>query len=91
MWLGQWIALAVFVTVLCLLSVLQHTAVRDLTAQRERARAALIETEEVSRTIELQIEQGLSLERLSILARSRLGMVDPSVVHYVRLNNAGRR
>jgi cell division protein FtsB len=83
-------AVAVLVAGLCLLYVVQDTILGDLTARRERAQDALLQIKEVNRSIELQIEQTFSLERLSRIARSKLGMVEPSVVYYVPLQQSER-
>jgi len=75
----------VLVVGLCFLYVFQGTALRDLTAQSELAREALVGVEEVNRTLEFRIEQTFSLERISRIARGRLGMVEPSIIRYVPL------
>lgn len=83
---SRWIALSGVTTLivgLCFLYVLQATALRSLTAECEQARDELVRVEEVNLTLEFEIEQAFSLERVSRIARERLGMVEPSVVRYV--------
>lgn len=83
---SRWIALSgatVFLVGLCFLYVLQGTALRRLTAECEQARDELVRIEEVNLELEFEIEQAFSLERVSRIARERLGMVEPSVVRYV--------
>ena len=70
---------------LCLLYVIQSTALRDLTAQLALADEELVRVEEVNRTLEFRIGQTFSLERISRIARENLGMVEPTVVRYVPL------
>jgi len=72
---------------LCFLYLVQSVALRDLTARGAAARAALVDVEEVNRTLEFRIEQAFSLDRISRIARERLGMVEPAVVHYVSLDD----
>jgi hypothetical protein len=76
---------AVLVLGLCFLYLIQGMALRDLTARSADARAALVDAQEINRTLEFRIEQAFSLERISRIARERLGMVEPTVVHYVPL------
>ena len=83
--LAAFAGVAVLVVGLGFLYVLQGTTLRDLTAQSELARDALVSVEEVNRTLEFRIEQTFSLERISRIARERLGMVEPSVIRYVPL------
>jgi len=83
--LAAFAGVAVLVVGLGFLYVLQGTTLRDLTAQSELARDALVSVEEVNRTLEFRIEQTFSLERISRIARGRLGMVEPSVIRYVPL------
>jgi hypothetical protein len=79
---------AALVAGLVFLYLLQGMALRDLTARTELARDALVEVQEINRTLEFRIEQAFSLERVSLIARDRLGMVEPAVVHYVPLSAA---
>ena len=80
------LAIATAVGALCFLSVRQTTAIRDLTAQCAGARELLVGIEEVNRTLEFELEQAFSLARISELARSRLGMVEPTRVRYVPID-----
>jgi len=76
---------AVFVLGLCFLYLVQSTALRDLSAREAAAREELVRIEEVNRALEFEIGQAFSLERIAAIARSRLGMVEPSEVRYVIL------
>ena len=76
---------AIIVTGLCLFYLWQGITIRDLTAQRESARATLTAIQEVNRWLEFEIEKAFSLERVSRLARSQLHMVEPTTIRYVRL------
>jgi len=76
---------AVLTLGLSFLYLTQGTTLRDLTARIALERAALVDVEEINRTLEFQIEQAFSLERISRIARERLGMVEPEVVYYVPL------
>ena len=51
----------------------------------QSAAESLASVEGVNRVLEFQIEQAFSLERVARIARERLGMVEPTVVHYVPL------
>ena len=73
------------VTTLTIVYVRQGTMIRDLTAQRASAEARLSGMEEINRQLVFEIEQAFSLARLSRLARDRLGMEEPTVIHYVPL------
>jgi len=75
---------------LCFLYLLQSMALRDLTARCALAREGLVDAEEINRSLEFRIEQAFSLERVSRVARARLGMVEPTVVHYVPLPATNR-
>jgi len=70
---------------LCFLYVWQGTRLHELTAQREGARERLAKIEGVNRELEFQIEQAFSLERVARIARTQLGMIEPTVVRYVPL------
>jgi len=74
-----------FILGLSFLYVLQTTALRSLTAEISQAEERLVSVEEINRTLSFEIEQSFSLERVSRIARDRLGMVEPSVVRYVSL------
>jgi cell division protein FtsB len=76
---------AVLALGLSFLYVVQATALRDLIAQETAGTEKLVRIEEVNRTLEFQIEQAFSLERIAGIARGRLGMVEPSEVRYVVL------
>jgi len=68
---------------LCILHLWQTTRIHELTASAQSAGARLADIEGVNRALEFQIEQAFSLERVARIARERLGMIEPSVVHYV--------
>jgi len=70
---------------LCFLHLWQTTRLHDLTASTQAAAEALADIEGVNRVLEFQIEQAFSLERVARIARERLGMTEPTVVHYVPL------
>jgi len=76
---------AILVLGLSFLYVVQSTTLRDLTAQCAAAEEELTRIEEVNHTLEFEIGQTFSLERVSDLARRRLGMVEPTEVRYVLL------
>jgi len=73
------------VTGLCFLHLWQTTRITELTALRQSAADLLADTEGVNRVLEFQIEQAFSLERVARIAREQLGMIEPTVVHYVPL------
>jgi len=77
----------IFVLGLSFLYVVQSTALRDLTARCAAAEEELERIEEINRTLEFEIGQAFSLERVSDFARRRLGMVEPSEVLYVPLSS----
>jgi hypothetical protein len=56
-----------------------------LTAEREAARAELTQLEEINHSLELQIEEGFSLQRLSRYAIGQLRMAPPTEVRYVHV------
>ena len=74
---------------LSFLYVWQTTQIRDLTARCNSVREDLVKAEEVNRTLQFEIEQAFSLERIERIARERLGMVEPSVVRYVPVHDSG--
>jgi cell division protein FtsB len=80
------VSIAGLVFGLCFLYLWQATGIQELTAQREAARAHLVEIEELNRELEFQIAQAFSLERISRIARSQLGMIEPTVIRYVPLS-----
>ena len=75
--------LAGLVAGLCLLHVWQTTRISELTASKQSAADLLADIEGVNRALEFQIEQAFSLERVARIAREQLGMIEPTVVHYV--------
>jgi hypothetical protein len=79
---------ALAVTGLCLFYLWQGALILDLTAKREAAREALTATEEVNRSLEFEIGQAFSLERVSRIARTTLHMVEPANTRYVHLEPA---
>jgi len=80
------VSVAVCVAVLAFVYVAQTTILRDLTAKVTSAREALTEKEDVNQSLQFRIDQALSLERVSRVARQQLGMVEPEVIYYVRLH-----
>lgn len=70
---------------LSFLYVVQATALRDLTARCSAATEELTRIEEVNRTLEFELGQTFSLERIADIARGRLGMIEPTEVRYVSL------
>ena len=67
------------------LYVWQGAKLQQLTAEREAARAELTQIEEINHSLELQIEEGFSLQRLSRYAIGQLGMAPPTEVRYVHI------
>jgi cell division protein FtsL len=67
------------------LYVWQGAKLQQLTAEREAARAELTQLEEINHSLELQIEEGFSLQRLSRYAIGQLGMAPPTEVRYVHV------
>ncbi len=63
----------------------QGTMLQSLTAERETAREELTQLEEINHSLEIQVEQGFSLQRLSRYATEQLGMVSPTEVRYVHV------
>jgi cell division protein FtsL len=72
-----------FVAGLCFLYLWQTTRINELTASEQSAASLLDDIEGVNRVLEFQIEQAFSLERIARIAREQLGMMEPSVIHYV--------
>jgi hypothetical protein len=70
---------------LSFLYIRQGTLLQHLTAERETAREELTQLEEINHSLEIQVEQGFSLDRLSRYAAEQLGMITPAQVRYVRL------
>ena len=54
-----------------------------MTASSQSASDLLADIEGMNRVLEFQIEQAFSLERIAQVARGQLGMIEPTVVHYV--------
>ena len=75
-----------FVAGLGFLHLWQTTRIEELTASRQSAAALLADIEGVNRGLEFQIEEAFSLERVARIAREQLGMIEPTVVHYVSVN-----
>lgn len=72
-----------FVAGLCFLHLWQTTRINELTASKQSAADLLADIEGVNRVLEFQISQAFSLERIARIAREQLGMIEPTVVHYV--------
>lgn len=72
-----------FIAGLSFLHLWQSTRIDELTASRQSASDLLADIEGVNRLLEFQIEQAFSLERVARIAREQLGMIEPTVVHYV--------
>lgn len=86
---GGTILIAGLIAGLCFLYLWQHAAILDLTAQREGARAELVDLQELNRFLQFQIDQAFSLARISRLARNSLGMIEPKIIHYVPFHDDG--
>jgi cell division protein FtsL len=67
------------------LYVWQGAKLQQLTAERESARAELTQLEEINHSLELRVEEGFSLQRLSRYAIGQLGMAPPAEVDYVHV------
>lgn len=76
---------------LLFLYIRQGTMLQSLTAEREAGREELTQLEEINHSLEIQVEQGFSLQRLSRYAAEQLGMVSPTKVYYVRVTTTGVR
>jgi len=76
---------AIIVAGLCLAYLWQETMILDLSAQGESAQATVTTIEEVNRWLEFKIGEAFSLERVSRLAREKLRMSEPTVIHYVHV------
>ncbi|MEA3356570.1 MAG: hypothetical protein U9Q23_04450 [Candidatus Bipolaricaulota bacterium] len=86
---GGVILIATVVALLCLLYLWQGARIRELTAQVEGIREESVAIGEVNRWLEFQIGKAFSLERVARIARDRLGMVEPTDIHYVKLRIEG--
>ena len=86
--LGIGLLLAIIIAGLCLLYLWQEATIRDLTAQRESTQDRLIATQDVNRWLEFEVGKAFSLERVSSLARSELGMIEPVTIHYVYIDES---
>ena len=84
--LGIGILLAAIIAGLCLVYLWQEATIRNLTAQRESAQDRLIATQDVNRWLEFEVGKAFCLERVSSLARSELGMIEPVIIHYVHID-----
>ncbi len=73
---------------LSFLYIWQGTKLQQLTAEREAARAELTQVEEINHSLELRIEEGFSLRRLSQYATGQLGMASPTKVDYVHVSES---
>jgi uncharacterized protein YceH (UPF0502 family) len=82
---GGVILIAVAVALLCLLYLWQGATIRELTARAEGIRDDSVAIEELNRWLEFRIGKAFSLERVARIARDRLGMVEPTDIHYVKL------
>ena len=78
-----------FVAGLCFLHLWQTTRIDELTAATQSATEQLADMGGVNRVLEFQIEQAFSLERIARIARTRLGMIEPNIVHYVPITADG--
>ncbi len=86
--LGIGILLATIIAGLCLVYLWQEATIRDLTAQRESAEDRLMATQDVNRWLEFEVGKAFCLERVSSLARSELGMIEPVIIHYVYIDKS---
>lgn len=82
---GLWVLAGLVVGGLAFLYIRQGTLLQQLTAAREAARDELTQLEEINHSLEIEVEQGFSLQRLSWYASEHLGMVAPTKVIYVRV------
>lgn len=80
------LCVAASVAGLCFLHLWQTTRINELTASTQSAADRLADIEGVNRVLEFQIEQAFSLERIARIAREQLGMIEPTVVHYVPIS-----
>jgi len=70
---------------LLFLYIHQGTMLRNLTAEREAAREDLTQLEEINHSLDIQVQEGFSLERLERYAGEQFGMTLPSKVYYVHV------
>ncbi len=77
------ICVAAIVAGACFLYVWQETRILALTAQRESMKHTITSIQEVNSWLEFQIGEAFSLERVSRIAREKLGMSEPTDVGYV--------
>jgi hypothetical protein len=85
---GAVVLAGVAIAGLCLLYLWQGVMILDLTARYTSSQASWIESEEVNRWLEFQIDKAFSLERISRLAHDQLHMVEPTDIRYVYLATA---
>ncbi len=69
----------------------QGTLLQHLTAEREATQEELTQLQEINHSLEIQVEQGFSLPRLSRIAVEQLGMTLPTKVQYVHVAKASVR
>jgi hypothetical protein len=77
------ILLAGAIAGLCFLYLWQGNRIQELTAAYEEARETLEGEQEINRILDVRIDEAFSLERVARIARDRLGMSEPTIVHYV--------
>ena len=77
------ILLAGAIAGLCFLYLWQGNRIQELTAAHEEARETLEAEQEINRILGVRIDEAFSLERVARIARDRLGMSEPTIVHYV--------
>jgi len=73
---------------LCFLHLWQTSRIHELTASNHSAAELLADIEGVNRVLEFRIEQAFSLERIARIARTQLGMVEPTIIHYVPISTS---
>ncbi len=82
------LVIGLFVGGLLFVYIRQGTFLQHLTAERESAQEDLTQIEEINHSLEIQVEEGFSLGRLSRYATEQLGMVTPTQVRYVHVPKA---
>jgi hypothetical protein len=61
----------------------QANRIQALTAAYEDAREDLESAHEINHILRVRIDEAFSLERIARLARERLSMTEPTIIHYV--------
>lgn len=83
---GLWLFFVIFViTALIILYLWQDAALLQLNLQLATIEEQITEIEAKNRQLEFQVQQAFSLERISIFARQRLKMVEPTDIRYITI------